>query len=424
MNDKIIDFEGNSVTSQPEGDVANQTNNNNPNVLNQDDTTDLDTGLTGDIDETPQSPESDDPNQSDTKQQHELEPGTIIDIDGVEYTVSENGDIVDNKGTIFKKAEDVKGFLEENKIDSNTNETDDLTIANLQQRLGIEIINEEGVPTEFTNDLDGITSYLQSVISLKSDEIRQGTINKFYTENPLVKQFIDYVQLTGTPRGFGELPDRTGIEINRDNKEQQVAIIRMAANEFGNKSLNDNYIKYLESTGALYEEAKTQLEALKAKDEATRKDIEERASIIREEERKSVETYFKKVNDVIVNGKIGDYKLPENIVKEKNGQKLTYTRNDFYNYVAKAVVDEQGNTMTAYQRDLDSQTDEELLNKELIDAWLMFTGGSYKDLVDMIAKEDAVKRLKITSKTTKTRHSVNVKHKANKKVPATDIIFN
>ena len=64
------------------------------------------------------------------------------------------------------------------------------------------------------------------------------------------------MQINGTPKGFGDIPDRSGIVIDPENKMQQEAIIRMAAKEFGNESLNDNYIKYLNDSGSLFDEAK------------------------------------------------------------------------------------------------------------------------------------------------------------------------
>jgi len=214
----------------------------------------------------------------------------------------------------------------------------------------------------------------------------------------LLKQFIDYVQLTGSPKGFGELPDRSGIELDKDNESQLEAVIRMAAKEFGNASINDNYIKYLKTTGELYNEAERQLNALVESDKARIKDIETRAKAARDAEDAAVAEYWQGINTAINNRRIGEYLLPENITIDKNGQKLTLTLNDFYNYVSNHnVTDEEGNRMTGYQRDLNALTNEQARDKELLDAWLMFTGGSYKDLVNMAIKEEAVKKLILKS---------------------------
>lgn len=429
--DTSIDFEGGQQDNSNNGGAANNNNNGGGNDATKPDTTDINGGGTGDINDNNNNAnqnnnnnnDSNNNNNNDDDKPHDLEVGTTIEFEGAEYTVAENGDIVDKEGKVFKKADEVKAFLEENEA-SDGDDDDEITVENLQKQFGIEITDESGKPVEFANTPAGIKAYVEAIKDLQANEIRQGTMNKFYADNPLVKQFVDYVQINGTYRGFGQLPDRSGIQLDKDNKEQQIAIIKMAATEFGNKSLNDNYIKYLESTGALYDEAKVQLEALQNKDKETRKQIETQAAAAREEERKSVENYFKKVNEVIVNRKLGGYVLPEQIIKERNGQKVTLTLNDFYDYVAKATEeDKEGNRVTAYQRDLNNQSDEELLNKELIDAWLMFTGGSYKDLVDMIAKEDAVRKLVIKSKENRNKHTVAIKKPNKSKANIEDIVL-
>ena len=242
----------------------------------------------------------------------------------------------------------------------------------------------------------------------------------------MLKQFIDYTLVNGgDPRGFGELPDRSGIQLDKDNEAQLEAVVRMAAKEFGNNSLNDNYIKYLKSTGGLYDEAKAQLDALVKKDAAVRQQIAQRAEQARVQEQQELQGYWNSVNEAIKSRNINGYVLPESFVKEVNGQKVTLTPNDFFNYLSRAVeVDEQGNSLTGYQRDLNNLSDAEVLNRELLDAWLMFTGGSYKDLVSMAAKEDKVKKLLIKSKQQRTATStVKINKPKESKVDFNDILF-
>ena len=88
-----------------------------------------------------------------------------------------------------------------------------------------------------------------------------------------------------------------------------------------------------------------------------------------------------------------------------------------------AVQDEEGNVLTAYQRDLNNLSNEEALNKELLDAWLTFTGGSYKDLIDMAVKEDAVRKLVIKSKQQRSTRTVKINKPKSGKVDINDILF-
>lgn len=430
MPDFNIDFEGlaqsKSNTDSP-NDKPNPDNSNN-----QEDTTPLDgnhdkedlTGKDGNqnLKDNNQNNEGSNSNDADSST-GELTEGDSIEFEGVTYTVDATGNLVDDKGNIFKEAKDVKSWISSMDVSNDQNDSD-FNLNSIQEALGITVTDDKGNPVEFTNDAEGVKSYINSVIDLKSKDIQTATINKLFADNPLLKEFTDYVQLTGSPQGFGELPDRSGIEIDKNNINQQEAIIRMAAQEFGNKSLNENYIKYLKDSGGLYDEAKQQLAALVEKDAAMRKDIEEQAEANRQAEQVRINEYWQNVSKVIEGRIIAGYKLPESFTKEVNGQKVVYTPNDFYNYLNKAIEqDADGNIVTGYQRDLSKLTDEEYLNRELLDAWLMFTGGTYKDLIDMAVKEDNVRKLKIKSKEQRTAKSIKVIKKQGGKVNMNDIIL-
>lgn len=432
MAEVDIDFEGTGGTNN--GSVSGQQDNNDGQNGNgtHEEITNLNGGGTDDItgkdNQNNNGVEGGDNNNgeknNDNSSTGELTEGTEIEFDGAIYTVDANGNLVDKNGTIFKEAKDVADWMKTMDVEDSNNNDEALTLASIQEAIGITVTDANGNNIEFTDDAAGVKAYVNSVIDLKSNEIQQATINKFYQDNPLVKQFTDYVQLNGTPRGFGEIPDRSGIVLDKDNTAQLEAVIRMAATEFGNKSLNDNYIKYLKDGGGLYDEAKAQLQALVEKDAAVRKDIEARAKAQREEEAKSVSDYWNKVNNVIDSRIIAGYKLPESFTKEVNGQKVIITPNDFYNYLSKATeTDTDGNKVTGYQRDLNKLTDDEYLNRELLDAWLMFTGGTYKDLIAMAVNEDKVRQLRVKSKEQRSAKTVKVIKKQGGKVDMNDIVL-
>lgn len=349
-----------------------------------------------------------------------LEAGTQVEFEGATYTVAENGDLVDAEGKVFKAAADVQAW-----IDSLDSADDELTIEAIQEAVGTEVVDENGKPIEFTNDPEGVKAYVKAVIETKSNEIAEGAVNKLYADNPLLRQFVDYVQLNGTARGFGDIPDRSGIQLDKDNEAQLEYIIKMAAAEFGNKSMNDAYIKYLKDTSSLYDVAKEQLAALVEKDKNLRADIEQRAAAARAQEIKDLNDYWNNVNKVIGSRLIAGYKIPDSFVKEVNGTKQTFTPDDFFNYLSKQVeVDADGNRITGYQKDLNALSDEDLLNRELLDAWLMFTGGTYKDLVDMAIKEEQVRVLRLKSKAQRSAKPVKPVIKSNPKdVNLEDIVF-
>ena len=422
-----IDFDGSNSSRTSSDTTAN--NDNNKSV--QEDVTNLNSNDNSDITSQDGNKEDNKTNESNNKEDNnnisstgELSEGDTIEVDGITYTVDTSGNLVDDKGNIFKEAKDIADWLKTVDIEDNKDDSKNISISSIQEALGITVTDDEGKNIEFTDDVAGVKAYVDAVIDLKSKDIQEATVNKLYVDNPLLKQFVDYVQLTGTAKGFGDIPDRSGIRLDKENTEQLKAVILMAAKEFGNKSLNENYINYLKDSGGLYDEAKAQLQALVEKDAAIRKDIETCAQAQRDADAKSVSDYWKKVNNVIDSRIIAGYKLPESFTKEVNGQKVIITPNDFYNYLSKATeTDTDGNKVTGYQRDLNKLTDDEYLNRELLDAWLMFTGGTYKDLITMAVNEDKVRQLRVKSKEQRSVKTVKVIKKQNGKVDINNIVL-
>lgn len=418
-----IDFEGTNV-QENNGNTDNNldvpTNKEDVTNLSGNDVDDITDKNSGELNPDNTGSEDNNDNNSSTG---ELNVGDQLEVDGITYTVAQNGDLVDDKGNVFKEAKDVADWLKSVNLENNESDSS-ITLASIQESLGVTITDENGKPVSFTDDAAGVKAYVDSVIELRSNELQQAAINRLYSDNPLLKQFQDYVQLNGTPRGFGEIPDRSGIKLDKDNEQQLVAVIKMAAQEFGNKSLNDNYIKYLRDSGGLYDEARNQLEALVDKDKAYRKDIETKAAEQRKQEADALKNYWEKVNNIINGRVINGYKIPDSFTKEVDGKKIVITPNDFFNYLSNANVDgDDGKKLTAYQRDLANLTDDEFMAREMLDAWLMFTGGTYKDLIDMAVKEDQVRKLVVRSKENRSAKSVKIVKKQNGKTSIDDIIL-
>lgn len=418
-----IDFEGtNEVIND---DSTKETNNV---VNNQEDITNFNGNDVVDINKDNNKNEINDKSNKEDETDNkpstgELVEGTQLVIDGSIYTVDSKGNILDDKGNIFKEAKDVKEWLELVDVEDNNDKDNSINISSIQEALGVSITDDEGKAVEFTNDANGVKSYVDSVIELRSKELQEAAINRLYQDNPILKQFQDYVQLNGTHRGFGELPDRSGIQLNKDNEAQLVAVIKMAASEFGNKSLNDNYINYLKDSGNLFNEAQNQLNALIDKDNSFRKEIETKAKEQREQEAKEVTEYWNNVNKLIEGRVISGYKIPDSFTKEVDGKKIVVTPNDFFTYLSVPKQSEDGRVRTDYQRDLDKLSDDEYLQREMLDAWLMFTGGTYKDLMDMALKEDKVRQLKIKSKEIRSSKTIKIIKPSSKKSSIDDILL-
>lgn len=319
----------------------------------------------------------------------DYEVGTVIEIGDDKYTIDDKGNLVDKDGNIFKEAKDVKEFIDGfEQVDNG----DELTMKNILDKVGIEIVDENDKPIEFDNTPDGVATYINSVIEQKQDEYAIAGVNKLIETYPFVSDVINYyVANGGTLDGFNQVKDRSSITINESNVAQQEAIIREYHRESGRKDNVDKYIQYLKDSGQLYDTAKDNLQAMVDSDKAERERIAKEAEEQRKEYQAQQDAYWKGVKDSIDSKKIAGYQIPDTIILNRDGKKIAVTPNDFFNYLY--LVDEDGNSK--YVKDLQTLSPEARRDDELLRAYLMFTGGSYADLVNMAIKEKEVKTLKL-----------------------------
>ena len=90
-------------------DTTDLSNKNNDTNNNNDDTTvnnNNDTNNNNDDDT-----KNDDKEEKEEKH-HDLETGTVLSVDGIDYTIDDKGNVVDKDGKVFKEAKDVKEWID------------------------------------------------------------------------------------------------------------------------------------------------------------------------------------------------------------------------------------------------------------------------------------------------------------------------
>lgn len=334
----------------------------------------------------------------------ELTPGTQIEVDGKTYSVDNEGNIIDENNNIFKEAKDVKEWLKSVEVDE-TNDEKEINIQNIIKAVDIEIVDDNDKPIEFENTPDGIKAYLDAVIETSKTEIEETAIQTLFSKYPVLQDVLTYYVANGNNLdGFNEVKDRSGIQIDEKNEAQQEHIIRTAWAEQGRKGNVDQYIQYLKSTGALLAIAQEELEGLQEADKAYQQEMKEKALEVEKEKEAELVEYWNGIKETIDNRSIAGYKIPETINVNRNGQKLSLTPNDFFNYLYR--VDSNG--YSQYQKDLMNTKVENRRDEELLRAYLKFTGGSYSDLVKMAVNQEKVKSLKIRSKESAAKSTVRI----------------
>lgn len=328
-------------------------------------------------------------------QETKLEAGTQIEVDDTTYTVDKNGNLIDVNGAIFKEAKDVAEWMKSFEKVDETGKEDEISISKIQDALGIDITDDNDKPIEYPNTPEGVKQYVEAVIETSKQEVAEATINSLVTKYPFIQDVINYyVANNNSLEGFQQQVDRSNIEIDENNVEQQKAIIKAAWREQNRKGDVDAYIKYLESTGILLTTAQDELDGLKELDEQRRTKLAEEAQQKEQENLQEQVAYWNGVKEVIDSRKIGKYKIPESIIVERDGKKLSVTPNDFFNYLYQ--IDAKG--YSRYQYDLAKETPESKRDDAILRAYLKFVGGDYSNLVDMAINEKEVQKLRLKAK--------------------------
>lgn len=385
-NEPKVDENGNPIQ-----DVNQNQPNNNEENLNE---------------ENPNEKDKENPNEEDIK----LEEGNTVTVEDKTYTVDKDGNLVDDKGNIFKKAEEVKDWLKEFSVDETKD--DEINLDNIQKALDYEVTDEDGNPITYENNIEGVKAYINDVIETSKLEHYETAINTLYQKYPILQEVLNYYIANGNSlEGFTETPDRSNITIDDTNEEQQIEIIKTLWKEQGIKGDIQQYIDYLKSTKALYSTAQSSLQTLQEIDTEAKKAYEEEAERRKQESYEAEVEHWTNIKNIIDSKEIAGYKIPDSITISRNGQKISVTPNDFFNYIYR--VDNENKS--AYQRDLEAEEPSKRLNDEILRAYLKFTGGSYADLVNMAINQEKVNNLKLKAKQNANSKSIKINRTTNTK---------
>lgn len=332
------------------------------------------------------------------QEEAELSTGDSIELDGVTYTVNEAGDLVDEKGEVFKTKAELPEFLK-GYTTEDANEIPEINVEDIQKLVGVDVVDDKGTAVKFDNTPQGVAEYINSVLELKKAEFAQAGINKLIEDYPVLNDFLSYYIANGNSyKGFGEMKDRSGIVIDESNESQQIAIVREAWKEFGKRGNVDKYISYLKDSGQLLDAAKDDLAALQQADAEVREQNSKAAIEAQKEYDAQVAAYWKEVKSCIDKREIAGYKIPDVIILDRDGKQVSATPEDFFNYVYQ--IDEYG--MSQYQKALAKETPAERMNDELLKAYLEYTGKSYNSLLEMAVADKEVKKLRLTANKNKS----------------------
>lgn len=374
----------NQNNNAKESSVLNSENNNNINPK----------GEEGDSSDN----KSNKPNGDGQSDDSSLKEGSVVTVGEDSYTVDANGNLLDKDNNIFKSSNEVAEWLAQFETVDDDEDADAINLANIQKAIGIDLSDENGNPVEFENSIEGIKSYINGVVEANREENYRTAFNSIQQQYPFIDDVINYwVANNNSLEGYNEIPDRSKIEVIPNNTAQHEAIIRQAWAESKRPGNIEDYLQYLKSSGNLEAVARDELKGLQQLDADYRERIAQQAEEVEAQQQQYIAEYWKSVQDIVQGGKIAGYDIPETISVNRDGRTIAVGRNEFFNYLYQ--VDGEGKSM--YQRDIEATDETAQLQDQLLRAYLMFTGGSYADLVTMADNKNKVNHLKLTAKNSK-----------------------
>lgn len=314
----------------------------------------------------------------------ELQEGDNVEIDGATYTINNNGDAVGEDGQVFRTRAELAQLI----ASQATQEPS--VLQTLQSKFGSEFTDENGNPIVFDDSIEGLNSYVETVVKARQEEAQQAALNSLFATYPQVEQALNYVKLNGSLEGFNEIPTERPA-LDKNNEEQLASVIREEWKLQNKRGDVNKFIDYCKSAGTLYETAVESDKVVGEINEAKLAETKAKVEAAEEAERKATEEYWNKVNETLTKGDLMGYAIPEQIQCNREGKKVMLSKADFMKYIS-VPVDETGNT--AYMLDEAKVAPEIAMQDDLLRAYLKFTGGNYSSLVGMAANKEQVLKLR------------------------------
>jgi hypothetical protein len=341
-------------------------------------------------------------NPADTKVDDEVD---AVEIGDVTYILDENGNALDEQGQVkyTKEQLEAEDFNPDSEVSNDGDDSDDdnFSISKVEEITKIKVL-KDGQELKFEDTVEGIAKRELAIAEQYQNLGKQAAIDEYFKSNPELDRARQFLSVNGSLKDFGKVTTYKDVEIDPKNTEQMASII-IEGLKLSNmpESQISSYVEYLRTSNGLEDAAKTNLDALKANEAEITKNISKKYQEQLDADRVERENFTKNVKNIISSGKVNDFSIGETFIAERNGNKVTVTRNELIDYITKPRYKDSSGTIYS-EFDKDAMARDKALKDEdiIIDALTLFTGS--RDLVNsMVAaktKKNIIrKRIKIES---------------------------
>ena len=304
---------------------------------------------------------------------------------GTKYSatkVSENGDLLNDKGEVIKKYDDLINELEEEettitinnikyKIDANGNAIDDTgkiikskdEVSDLKkpmaqlisEKAGFVLKDEQGNPLSFSDDVDGLVDYTKALTSHIRKETYSTAVTDYFSSNPELIAAHNYYVQNKTLKGFSNIDiDYSKVTLDKDNIDTHIDWIVKAEMVKGNSEERAKQIaNYIKNDNRTFEEAESAINYLKEKTDVNNKALLDETQNKINSELAAEEKLKTTIKTLLTSKKVKDLTLPDKFKVVRNGKEVELGTNDVLDAMfTPKYKDKDGNVYTEIEKRL------------------------------------------------------------------------
>lgn len=242
-----------------------------------------------------------------------------VELDGVKYKLNPTGDAVNEKGEVVKTKAELDAL--------ESSQEDEIPIVDeYLQKVGIEVLDENGKPKKFEDSVEGLIEANKAVAKIQATKEFDGLLNS----DPRFKKYFDYLRMGGDEKEYFAQRANSWADVKFDENNEAMAINAVVQN-LVNRGINK---QEAELTAQMYKETNKLKEFGKGA-YTSLVDAEKTADAKREQdfianqkrEQEEIVNHWTNIKSVIDKGTINNITIPDS------------EREAFYKWQALAVKD-------------------------------------------------------------------------------------
>jgi hypothetical protein len=258
---------------------------------------------------------------------------SFFEFENKQFKLDENGNALNEDGTIFKSKEELDAINA-----GNTNGSDDTVLPLIEEIIqlnGIQILDDKGQPKVYADTIQGVIEYSKDVAKFEAENSQK----EFFNRLPQVKEFAQHLINGGKEEDFYKAKTASWKNYTLDtaNEAQLIEVITqdlIAKGQTPDEAAD--IVTLYKDSNRLEEKGKAAVESRRKAEEVSNAQKAEKEKQESLATQAKIEQYWKGIETTIKTGKLQNIVIPE------------ADKNAFFNYMSVAV-DKNGNS----QYDLD-----------------------------------------------------------------------